>query len=148
MAENTNEQEAFALQAMFGRAIPPVSDQGFSNSVVKRVQQENRKRRLVLLPAVAIGIAMALPAISQFLLMLSNELLGLVARAEQSETIGQFQVLLSILPFRETAQAVSDEITQVGAEIGKVSWYQQNFVLILAGLAALVSLLATRMIER
>lgn len=148
MTDDVSEKEAFALQAIFGRAVPPVPDQGFSQAVMGQVRQRIRLRRLVLLPALLAGVVVALPAVSQLLLMLSNELLAIAARAERSATLGQFQMLLSFLPLREAAQVVSDEIMRVGADLGKVAWYRQNSTLILAGLMALVGLVASRILER
>ncbi len=148
MTEAINDQEEFALQAMFGRTIPPVADQGFSKIVLGRVRRQIWKRRLIFLSTIAIGLVIALPAIPQVLLTLSNELMGLVARAEESDALGQFQVLLTMLPLRETAQATSEEIAHVSAQIGTASWYLPNQMYILAGLMALISLVATRLLER
>ncbi len=148
MTDGISESEAFALQAMFSRAIPPVPDQGFSQTTVHLIRRKIWRRRLILLPAVAFGIVMALPALSQLLLMLSNELLALITSAENSESIGQLQLLLSMLPLRDAAQAVNGEITRLSGDIGNVSWYQQNAAFILAGLAAVISLAATRVLGR
>ncbi len=148
MPENVNDEEEFAMQAMFGRMIPPVADQGFSETVVGLVRRRIWKRRLILLPAFAIGLVVAFPVITQFLLIASNELVGLIASAEESESLGQLKVLLSLLPLRESAQTASQEIAQMSAQIDSMSWYRQYQVYILAGLMALISLVATRLIER
>lgn len=148
MPDNDNDKEEFAMQAIFGRVILPVADQGFSKAVVGRVRQRIWTRRLAFLPAIAIGLVIAFPIISQFLLVASNELMGLIASAEESDSLGQFQVLLSMLPLRETAQAASNEIAQVSAKIDSVSLYRRYQMYILPGLIALISLGATRVIER
>lgn len=148
MTDAIDNQEEFALQAMFGRAIPPVADRGFSKAVVGRVRLKIWKRRLVLLSTAAIGLVIALPAIPQLLLTFSNGLATLAAHAGESDTLRQFQVLLTMLPLRETAQAASEEIANVSARIGTISWYLQNKMIVLAGLMALITLAATRLLER
>ena len=148
MTEGTSTQEEFALQTMFGRALPSVADEGFSKTVHGRVQKTIWKRRLILLFSVIIGLIIGLPAISQVLLMLSNELTEFAASAQDSEALGQLQILLAMLPLRESAQAISEEIASYSAKIGTVSWYLQNKVFILAGLMAVLSLVATRILGR
>ena len=147
MTKDINSQQEFALQTMFGREIPPVADAGFSKTVLGRVRRRIWKRRVILLSATAIGLLIALPTATQLLLVLSNELVALVASAEESEALGQFQVLLSMLPLRETAQAASEELRAVSSQVNAASWFQQNQMLVVAGLMALVSFVTTRLLN-
>ena len=148
MTERTNTQEEFALQTMFGHVLCPVADEGFSKTVLVRVQKNIWKRRVVLLFSVSIGLIIGLPAISHLLLMLSNELTEFAASAQNAEALGQLQIFLAVLPLRESAQIVSEEIASYNARIDAVTWYLQNKVYILAGLMAALSLVATRILSR
>ena len=148
MSNKADNQETFALQAMFGREIPPVADAGFAKSVLGRVRRKIWKRRLTLLSASVIGLMIALPTIGQLFLALGNGLTGLAARAEESDALGQIGTLLTILPLRETAEIASQELTTISSQISTASWYFQNQMLIIAGLLAVISLAATRLLER
>ncbi|MDH3645908.1 MAG: hypothetical protein OER80_03960 [Gammaproteobacteria bacterium] len=148
MSNEIEGQEEFAMQAMFGREIPPVADDGFSKTVLVRVRRKIWKRRVTLLSATVLGLVIALPTVGQLLLMLSNELVALAARAETSDTLGQLGSLASLLPLRETAQIASDELKNFSAQISPVSWYQQNRLLVGAGLLSLASLFMTHILDR
>jgi hypothetical protein len=145
MTEAINEREEIALQAMFGRAVAPVADEGFSKGVLGRVRRTIWTRRIVTLSTVAIGLLIAAPVVPQFLLTLSDQLVGLAASVEESGTLGQFQALL---PLRETAQAASEEIVQVSNQMSTASWYLKNQAYFLAGLMALVSIVVPRVMGR
>ena len=147
MTEITDDREEFALQAAFGRSIRPVADDGFANRVVGRVRRQVWKRRVVLLTALAAGLVIALPALPAFLLMFSGGLAGIAARAEGTSALGDFQVLLQSLPLRETVEAASQSIANASAQISQVSQYQEAQMLVLACLLAVVSFVASRVLE-
>ena len=142
-----NEKEEFALQAMFGRAVPPVADEGFSATVSGRMHRRIWKRRVILWSAAAIGLIVSLPAASQLLFALGNELIALAGRAEQSDALGQFQVFLAMLPLHEAAQAAGEELRTISTQFNAISWFQQNQILLFAGLLAAVSFVTTRLID-
>lgn len=148
MTETLNDQEELELRAIFGRAIEPVADQGFSMNVLGRIRRKIWQRRLVLMSTIAIGLVIALPTVPQLLTTLSGELVALVTHAEESDAFGKIQAVLTLLPLRETVQAASTEMAQVGAEMGAVSWFAHLPMYILAGLMALLGLLGARLLER
>ncbi len=148
MAGQIDQNEESRMRSMFGREIPPVPDDGFSTSIVKRIRLKIWQRRLILLAAIIPGLLIAVPMLSQLLLTMSNELVILVARGEQSESLGQVRVLLTMLPVRQVAQAAGNELMNISTQIGTVGWFRQNQALALAGLLAVGSLIATRLLER
>ncbi|NNF15926.1 MAG: hypothetical protein HKN70_04220 [Gammaproteobacteria bacterium] len=148
MTSTPNNQDEFALQRIFSQAIPPVVDDGFSTGVVVRIRRNIWKRRLVLAVSVVMGLAVGLPAIAQALLSFSNSLAEFAVAAQTTDALGQFGILLSMLPLREGAEVISQDIAQFSAQIGSVSWYEQNRVYVLAGVMTAVSFVATRVLVR
>lgn len=144
MTDVNDEREEFALRALVGREIPPIADEGFARSVVGRMRRRIWQRRLTLLSATAIGLLIALPFAGQLLVALSTDFVEFISRAEESEVLGQFRVLLTLLPVRETANAASEELQQLTS----LAWLSQYQTYILTGLLAVGSLVTARMLER
>lgn len=148
MSDNITEHEEFALRAVLGREIPPVPDGGFSKTVIGRVRLRIWQRRLILLLATAIGLIIALPPLTELLLASSNLLVELVERAEDSDALGQFRILLTMLPVRETVQAVSTKLANATEQMDTAAWIVKNQILVAAGLLALCSVAVVRLLER
>lgn len=147
MTDDLNNKEEFALQAMFGGAVSPIADDGFSSKVISRVHRNVWRRRLVFFTALAMGLFIALPLIPQLLLFTGEQLKSVSIDIEQSRTLGQFQELIELLPIRESAQTVNNELADISNRLSGGSFTQEILLFLLAGLMVLITFLVTRIPE-
>ena len=106
-----------------------------------------KSNQTLLWSAAAVGLIISLPAVSQLLLAFSNELVALADRAEHSDTLGQFQVWLAMLPLNEAAEAAGEELKTISARVSTVSLLLHNQMLVIAGVLAAAGIVTARLID-
>ncbi|MDE0052934.1 MAG: hypothetical protein OXP28_08485 [Gammaproteobacteria bacterium] len=80
MDRTATPQEERRLSELFQTLNPPLSDDGFSNTVLRRIRRRPWLRHIVLGTAAVVGGAMALGPLFELAVLLSE---GLVAAATQ-----------------------------------------------------------------
>ena len=89
----TTEEEG-RLAEFFGTLAPPLEDEGFSATVLRRIRRRLRLRRLVVGTAVVVGGVLALGPLSELSVLLSESLVTVATNWNDPAWLAQNRMVL------------------------------------------------------